>query len=109
MDNQQPVNAPITPLTSGGSSQTQQQPPIQPSVPTSMAPISNIPANSKPHIGMIKRIAYFIFGLLLLLFSLSIVQGQATHSWDIVGIVMILVFGIPGLYILYYSVFRVSS
>lgn len=106
MDNQQQPNTPISPSSVTPSNDA---PPQQPSPNQVVTPVSTTPTAAKPRISKAKRIVYFIFGLFLVLFSLSVVQGQATHSWDMIGVVMILVFGIPGLYILYYSVFKVSS
>ena len=106
MDNQQQPNTPIPPSSMTPSNNA---PPQQPSPNQVATPVSPTPTATKPRISKVKRVVYFIFGLFLVLFSLSVVQGQATHSWDIIGVVMILVFGVPGLYILYYSVSKVSS
>lgn len=91
-----------------------QQIPPQPVTPVTEAPkpIPNpaldtaAPAQSQitPSKTNTRRVITFIFGLLLLIFGLSILQGQATHSWDAIGVIMILFFGGIGLFLIYASI-----
>jgi hypothetical protein len=98
MDNQPPVpqRNPAEPQPQYISGATQNAQPV------GITP----PSLTKPKISKAKRIMISIFGGLLTLLALSIVQGQVSHGFDIPGIVMILVFGVPGLVLLYSGIFK---
>lgn len=90
-----PQQIPPQPVTS--SAEAQQPNPVQ-STPAPIRSKSIAPKTKT------KRVVTFIFGLFLLFFGLSILQGQATHSWDAIGVIMILFFGGIGLFLIYASI-----
>ncbi len=109
MDNQQPTQPtdPSQPQVFQPQPQVQVQP-QQAAVPPQPTNANYVPAAApvpQKQVSKSKRVVSCIAGVLLVLFALSIVQGQLSHSFDIFGIIMILFFGGIGLTLLYTGIF----
>jgi hypothetical protein len=94
------MNPEQNPSPSGAQDST---PPASPQASPAAAPAAQ--ANIKPGPSKAKRLGLCILGVFLILFSFSIVSGQSSHGWDAVGIIMILFFGLIGIFLVYSAIF----